>query len=555
MLVRLHVENYALIDRLDLEPDARLNIITGETGAGKSILLGALGLLMGARSDTGALLDKERNCVVEGIFRIKGLDLEEFFDANGLDWEEEIAVRRILTPAGKSRSFVGDLPVQLTTVRELGARLIDIHSQHRNLILQSEAFRTQALDTLAGNGALRERYAAAYARTGELRRSLEKLRDEAAAAARDQEWLRYQVEELTEARLRTGEQAELEEQQAMLAHAGSIGEKLDLLRTTLDDERSGVLPQLKHTATELARIGDHYPAAAAWSERIRQALVELRDVGDEASEAADRIEADPARLEKIDSRLAILYALCQKHRMEGSDELIPLRDRFAARLEAIDRGGERIAELERQLAEAELEARASADALHARRSEAAPQFEREVIATLERLGMAGTLFRIGLAPAEGLTPSGCDRVDYLFSADRNALPQPVEKIASGGELSRVMLAIKALLAKRMQLPTILFDEIDAGVSGRIADAMGQIIHDLSRTMQVIDITHLPQVASKGETHLVVYKEAGRTRIARLTQAQRVREIAKMLSGSEVTDAALAQARILLGRSGEGTLPL
>lgn len=547
MLLRLTVENYALIEHLELELDPRLNIITGETGAGKSILLGALGLLLGNKNDGSAALDATRNCVVEGVFHIGGLHLESFFEENDLDFEEQIVVRRIITPAGKSRSFVGDMPVQLSTLRELGTRLIDIHSQHRNLILSSEAFRTEALDTLADDGSLKGRYTAAYARTGELRRRLTDLRNRTAATRRDQEWLQYQLDELTAARLREGEQGELEREQTLLSNAGSIGERLELLRSVLDDEISGVLPQLKNIATELGRIREQYAPAGTWSERIRAALVELRDIGAEAAEAADRIEADPARLEQIDSRLATLYALCQKHHTDHADELIAVRDDYAARLEAICLGDEQTAALEAELAQAERQARALADELHHARSAAAPRFEKEVLTTLTRLGMTETIFRIALADAPSLTPTGRDNVSFLFSANRTAQPQPVEKIASGGELSRVMLAIKALLARQMQLPTILFDEIDTGVSGRIADAMGQIISDLSLTMQVVDITHLPQVASKGETHFVVYKESGHTRIARLLPEDRIREIAKMLSGSEITEAAISQSKILLSK--------
>ena len=548
MLRRLTVENYALIEHLELELDTRLNIITGETGAGKSILLGALGLLLGNKNDGTATRDAARNCVVEGTFHIGGLGLEEFFTENDLDYQEEIVVRRIVTPAGKSRSFVGDLPVQLATVRDLGARLIDIHSQHRNLILSSERFRTHALDTLSGNGVLLDRYTAAFTRANELRRHLTSLRDQAETASRDREWLRHQYDELCAARLRAGEQEELETEQSLLANAEGIGEKLALLRTVLDDERTGVLPQLKTAATELARIAQGYAPARAWSDRIRSVLVELRDVGDEAAEAADGIEADPARLEAIDRRLATLYDLCRKHGTEHADGLPAVRDRIAAQLDAIVGSQERIEAAEAELAAAEREAEELAEELHRSRREAAPRFEKEVLETLARLGMAETRFRIDLAQTPSLNAAGRDSVEFLFAASGTAQPQPIEKIASGGELSRVMLAIKALLARQMQLPTILFDEIDTGVSGRIADAMGQIISELSRTMQVVDITHLPQVASKGETHFVVYKQEGRTRIARLTEQERVREIAKMLSGSEITEAAISQSKILLSKS-------
>jgi len=547
MLRRLVVDNYVLIDRLELELDARLNIITGETGAGKSILLGALGLLLGARNEGATIKDTTRNCVIEGTFHIGGLNLQSFFDANDLDYDDEVTIRRIITPAGKSRSFVGDLPAPLTVVRELGVRLLDIHSQHSNLILSEELFRTHAIDLLADDSRLLHDYAAAYARMNELRREVTRLRAEAEAAKRDEEWIRYQYEELAAAKLREGEQAELEEQQALLAHAGTIGEKLELLRTVLDDETAGALPQLKAVITELHRIENQFTPAAAWCERLQACAIEMRDIGDEAAGAADRLETDPEKLERIDNRLAELYSLCQKHRVERADDLIPLRDRFDEQLGTIVRSDEAIRQALDDLARAEAEATALAAQLHDAREAAAPQFEKEVLSTLRQLGMVETRFIVQLAPAVALTPTGGDIVTFLFSANTSGVPAPVEKIASGGELSRVMLAIKALLARRMELPTILFDEIDTGVSGRIADAMGRIISDLSSSMQVIDITHIPQVASKGGTHFVVYKQDSTSNIRRLSAEERIDEIAKMLSGTHITDAARTQARILLGR--------
>lgn len=545
MLRRLTVENYALIDHLELELDEHLNIITGETGAGKSILLGALGLLLGNKNDGSVMKDAAKNCVVEGLFSLRGLGLEPFFEEHELDYEEEIILRRIITPAGKSRSFVGDLPAPLATVKELGARLLDIHSQHQNLILSSEAFRIEALDTLGGNGALRSEYAGAYAEAGRLRRELDAMREAAEAGRRDEEWLRYQVEELVSAKLREGEVAELEQEQAVLANADRIGEALGFLQRALDDEQTGILPQLKASETALSHIRGEYPAAAEWGERLHSTLQELKDIQSTVAVACERVEADPARLQAVDDRLATLYSLIRKHRTADLEELIAVRDRYAAQLDAIVHGDEALDAAREALAAAERRAGALAARLHEARAKVVPMFEKSVLATLQSLGMAETIFRISLTESGSLTPSGGDEVRYLFSANRTAAPQPVEKIASGGELSRVMLAIKVLLAKRMQLPTILFDEIDTGVSGRIADAMGQIISSLSESMQVVDITHLPQVASKGRSHFVVYKEEGRTRLRRLSAEERTREIAKMLSGAEVTAAALEQAKILL----------
>lgn len=547
MLRRLSVENYALIDKLEMELDPHLNIITGETGAGKSILLGALGLLLGAKNDGSAMKDSARNCSVEGVFDLTGRDMEPFFDENDLDYAPETTLTRIITPAGKSRAFINDVPVQLAQLRELGTRLIDIHSQHQNLILSSEEFRTSALDTVAANRELLAQYTAQYTRMSELRRRLTALREAAEKGRRDEEWLRFQTEELTAANLRPGEQAELEEELTVLENADRIGEVLTTLRNAFDTDETGVLAQLKNSENELNHIRSHYPAAGEYADRLRSVLEELKDINGSAAAACERLDADPERLAKLSARLDALIALQQKHHAGDEAELIAVRDRCAAQLAAIVHSGEEIAEAEAALAEAAGKVTALAERLHKAREKAAAGFEKHILSTLTKLGMPDTLFRIALTPLAEPCRTGCDSVQFLFTANRNMTPQPVERIASGGELSRVMLALKALLAERMQLPTIIFDEIDTGVSGRIADAMGEIIESLAFSMQVVDITHLPQVASKGSAHFVVYKRDGRTDITRLGDEERVTEIAKMLSGSRITDAAVAQARILLGK--------
>ena len=546
MLRRLSVSNYILIDSLEIEFDPRLNIITGETGAGKSILLGALGLLLGNKNEGAALRDTQRNCVIEGVFDIAAYGLRPFFEANDLDYADEAVVRRILTPAGKSRAYINDLPVQLAQLREFGSRLIDIHSQHQNLILASEEFRTEALDTVAGNGELRAAYCAKYERLQELQRTCARLRAEADAARRDEEWLRYQSEELTAARLRAGEVAELEAEQAVLANADRIGEAITAVRNAFDGDEIGVLAQVKNAEVEIGRLGGSYPHAADLSRRLRSALEELKDIVATLAEDGERIETNPERLQKVDDRLNTLYTLCQKHRAADEGELIALRDRYAAQLDAITHSDEELAALQAEIGAVRNEAELLASELHRTREQAAPAFAGQIVATLVRLGMPDARFEAAVVDCGALMEGGRDRVEFRFSANRTTPPAAVERIASGGELSRVMLALKALLARRMQLPTILFDEIDTGVSGRIADAMGEIICALAETMQVVDITHLPQVASKGSTHFVVYKRDGETHIARLTPDERTTEIAKMLSGSEVTEAAMTQARILLG---------
>lgn len=546
MLRRLTVENYALIDSLELELDAHLNIITGETGAGKSILLGALALLLGAKNEGSAMKDATRNCVVEGTFDLANHHLEPFFEEQELEYSPETTLTRIITPAGKSRAFINDMPVTLAQMRELGSRLIDIHSQHQNLILSSEEFRTRALDTLAGSGEWLERYTAEFERMCELRREVAALQEAASAGRRDEEWLRYQCEELQAANLREGELAETEEELRLLEHAESIGEVLTTLRNALDADQVGILSQLKQNESALMRLREAYSSATDYAQRLRSALEELKDISASVASDAERIEADPERLGKLTARVDLLYSLQQKHRVATEADLIATRDRYIAQLAAITHSDEQIATAQAALQASEERASHLAEELHRLRQKAAPHFAGQICATLALLGMGETRFEVALSPLNALSRTGSDAVQFLFSANARMSLQPIERIASGGELSRVMLALKALLAEKMQLPTVIFDEIDTGVSGRIADAMGEIIASLATTLQVVDITHLPQVASKGDTHFVVYKQEGRTSLARLSAEEREVEIAKMLSGSEVTDAALAQARILLG---------
>ena len=398
MLRRLSVENYALIEKLEMELDPHLNIITGETGAGKSILLGALGLLLGAKNDGSAMKDAARNCVVEGTFDLSGRSMESFFDENDLDYAPETHVKRMITPAGKSRAFINDIPVQLAQLREFGTRLIDIHSQHQNLILSSEEFRTSALDTVAGNGGLLAQYTAQYARLSELRRQLAALREAAADGRRDEEWLRFQCEELTAANLREGEQAATEAELAVLENADRIGEVLTTLRNAFDADETGILTLLKNSENDLVRIREHYPAAGEYAERIHSVLEELKDIDNAAAADCERIDADPERLAKLSARLDTLYALQQKHRAVSEAELIAARDGYAARLAAIVHGDEEIAATEKALHETEQKAAALADRLHKAREKAAAGFAKQILATLTQLGMPDTVFEVALTP-------------------------------------------------------------------------------------------------------------------------------------------------------------
>ncbi|MBR3792428.1 MAG: DNA repair protein RecN [Alistipes sp.] len=553
MLRRLSIENYALIDKLDLELDAHLNIITGETGAGKSILLGALGLLLGNKNEGGTIRDEGRNCIIEGVFDVEGYGLEPLFEETDLDYEPQTVIRRVISASGKSRAFVNDMPVQLSALRELGVRLIDIHSQHRNMILSDEAFRTSALDTLADAVPTVEEYRAIYSQLQAAKRDLEQMVAEAESLKRDEEWLRYQVEEFEAAALKAGELAEAEAELAVLENADQIGEALVTLRNIFDADEVGVLEQLAAGESAIAHVSANYPSGEQVCERLRSVVAELKDLGQLVADDSERIEADPERLQRLTDRVNLIYSLCQKHRVKDLDELLAVGERLAEQLSAITHSDERIDEQREKIAALKQKAERLAEKIHTLRVKASAKMSKSVVQMLVQLGMAEARFEVEVEPTQELTQSGADRIRYMFSANGRLAPQPVEKIASGGEISRVMLSLKALLAEKSKLPTIIFDEIDTGVSGRIADAMGEIINALGENMQVVAITHLPQVASKGEAHFVVYKHDSRTNLTRLGDEERVTEIAKMLSGSEISSAALSQARLLLGVEPKTTL--
>ncbi len=545
---RITIENYALIDHLEMDIDQHLNIITGETGAGKSILLGALGLLLGNKNDGSAIKDNTKNCIIEAQFSIEGLSLEPLFDEYDWDWEPEITVRRMITPAGKSRAFVNDLPVQLSELRELGSNLIDIHSQHQNRVLSDEIFRIRALDLLADNEQLLNSYTSKYESLQSLRRELTSAEEVIQTARREQEWLTYQVEELTAASLKEGEDKQAETELSLLENVDRISAALSLFGQRMDDENFGVLLAIKSSQSDFAALDKSYAPAVEYAERLAAVLAELKDMNSSISVENERVESDPEKLQRLSDRLNTIYSLCQKHRAKDLEELLQIRDRYSDQLLSIVQGDENIEKIKSAIKSTEEVARKLAEKLHKARAAVAPKFEKEIVSTLQKLGMVDVVFCAELSQTPMLTSMGVDRVDFLFSANKGVSPQAIERIASGGEISRVMLSLKALLARRMKLPTIIFDEIDTGVSGRIADAMGEIISSLALSMQVIDITHLPQVASKGETHFVVYKSEGKTNIRKLSAEERIEQIATMLSGSEITEAAKQQAKILLNNA-------
>ncbi|MFI3306028.1 MAG: DNA repair protein RecN [Rikenellaceae bacterium] len=547
MLRSLRVENYALIDALQMELDPSLNIITGETGAGKSILLGALGMLLGAKNDGAATRDNTKSCVIEGLFSVESLGLESLFDEMDWEYEEEVTIRRVITAGGKSRSFVGDIPVSLNDLKVLSSRLIDIHSQHQNQVLSDERFRVNALDTLYDSNDIINKYRDSYTSLQELRAELRAVEEIAASARRDEEWLTHQVEELTAAKLRAGESEEAEARLQLLENSEAICGALSTLAESLDgDTEQAIIISLKVCEKELSSVARSMPAAAEYAVRLASVIEELKDLKVSAVDDMERIESNPEELAKLNDRINTIYSLCQKHRARDLAELIEVRDRYCEQLSTIHNSDDRIASLKTKIADCESVTKSIAAAITKSRRAAAPAFAQSICRTLHRLGMEQARFEVAVTPLGRLGESGSDGVEFLFSSVEGRTLQGVEKIASGGEISRVMLALKSLLAERGDLPTIIFDEIDTGVSGRIAESMGEIISELSQRMQVIDITHLPQVASKGESHFVVYKDGGRTNIQRLTAAERIDHIATMLSGSTITEAALSQAKILLG---------
>ncbi len=545
MLIKISVENYALIESLHMELDGHLNIITGQTGAGKSILLGALGMILGGRADAGVLLDVGRNCVVEGEFDVEGYGLEGFFEEHDLDFSREITVRRVITPAGKSRAYVNDLPVSLTLLKELGTHLVDIHSQHQSLLVSDEMFRMKMVDGIARNTKLTDRYGGLYARWRDVERELAVLREELEQSRRDEEYVRYQYEELAAMNLGEGEMERLEEEQKRLAGVEEIQEALGGSLELLNGEPSGAVDALKSVTNALSRVEEVYGPSAEWRARVESAYIELKDIVNELENAVEEVVGDPRRLAEVEERMATLFALMQKHRVSSVEELIALRDDYGRRLQNISDGDGRMAELQAEAAACRKRVEECAAELSESRCRAAEKLQDGVMKMLGRLGMESARFVCAVERAERLASSGCDELMFLFASGADGQLRPLDKVASGGEISRVMLCLKALVAKSAMLPTIIFDEIDTGVSGRIADVTGEIIAELSESMQVLNITHLPQVASKGDTHFLVYKDS-RTHIRRLSEEERVEEIANMLSGSSVTDAARQQARLLLG---------
>ena len=555
MLQSLTISNFALIAELHIDFQRGFSVITGETGAGKSILLGAIGLLLGQRAEARMIKEGANRCVIEAEFNLDGYGLEPFFEANDLDFDgHNCLIRRELTASGKSRAFINDTPAPLSLLKELGNRLIDIHSQHQNLVLADEDFQLNVVDIIANNKAERDAYANTYRTFQEVSRQIKEAEALLAKGREDEDFLRFQLSQLDEAQLAPGQQAELEQEAQTLEHAEDIKQALYATTSLLqggDDERGTDIINALHEASRLMDgIAQMLPAANELSERLESCRIELKDIADEVDSQADRIAFDPTRLEVVNERLSLLYSLQQKHHVQTEEALIELADDFRRRLNAIDHGDEHLQALRQQLEQVRNTLLQQAEALTKSRRAAAHEVEAQMEKRLVPLGIPNVKFKVNIRPLTTPTATGMDAVEFLFSANKNGALNPISQVASGGEIARVMLALKAMLSGAVSLPTIIFDEIDTGVSGHIAESMALMMREMSEGgRQIISITHLPQIAALGTHHYRVYKEdddEGTTsHISRLTYQQRIEEIAHMLSGATLTDAAVENAKALL----------
>ncbi|MBQ2807813.1 MAG: DNA repair protein RecN [Bacteroidaceae bacterium] len=552
MLKHITIRNFALIEKVEIDFSAGFSVITGETGHGKSVFLGAVAMLLGQRSDVKAIREGAERCVIEGVFDLAGFDLEALFEENDIDYDRECIIRRELSANGRSRAFINDTPVNVSLLKELGSRLIDIHSQHQNLLLGDRNYQLGVLDTLAGNQERLAGYKVAYEAHLSLQRELSARKRALEEARRDEEWLRFQLEELEAAALKSDELEELERELQELSHAEEIQAALYGAYSAIDGDERNMLQALREATSALSRIAVHYPSAQELADRLESNYIELKDCCEEIQQRAGRVQFAPSRLEFVENRVAQIYSLTKKHRVAGADELIALAADYSARLDSIAFGDDDIKGLEREIEKSGGNLAIMAGALTAARKEAASVLQERIIAILVTLGMPMIRFEVDFKSLQGFTSVGCDDVVFLFSANSSSAPQPLSDVASGGEMARVMLALKSLIASSTKQPTLIFDEVDTGVSGALAERMGRIMQQMACGFcQVLSITHLPQVAALGSTHYKVYKEETDngtvTNIVELGQQERVREIAQMMSGEVLTEAALDNARQLLSK--------
>ena len=550
MLQSLSIENYALIDKLEINFKHGLSIVTGETGAGKSILLGALGLLVGQRADTAVLKDKERSCVVEGMFVVTNRDLEQLFADNDIDFSNVTTIRRVVSSNGKSRAFINDQPVTLSVLKDFGEQLIDIHSQHQNLLLQNAAFQLKVVDSLAENKPLRDSYAAVFAQLKRSSQQLNELEEQARMSRGDLDYQTHLYNELQAANLRDGEQTELETEQQQLTHAEEIKLAFTRVADLLAGDDGGVNKMLREAELLLEKMGNVFAKAEPLADRLRSSLIELRDVANEVESIAEDTEVNAPRLQEVSARLDLIFTLQKKHKANTVAELLQTQEQLGQKVGMVDNLDEQLAALRKQCAELRAEAEKLAEQISAARQKVFSAIESHVANMLKDLGIPNAAMVVQRKDLPALGATGKDDICFLFSANKGVAPQDIARVASGGEISRLMLSLKSLVAWTGNLPTIIFDEIDTGVSGEVADRMGAIISELGKAIQVINITHLPQIASKGQTHFFVYKEetpsGTTTKIKQLSDTERVTAIARMLSGQTLTEAAVKNAKELLG---------
>ncbi len=550
MLSNLHIQNYALIDSAEIELGPGLTIITGETGAGKSILLGALGLLLGDRADASLLFDKSRKCVVEGKFTVGKFGLKKFFEDNDLDYSDETIIRRELTSEGKSRAFVNDTPVAISFLKQIAPRLLDVHSQHETLTLTNSSFQLSALDAVAGNDKLNVEYAERFKRYRKSLSALEELKELEAQSKKDLDYFTFQFEELDSLELKEMEQDELESELKTLENAETIKSGLAKSYGALNGGEENLVAGINAVKISMNQLSKYNPKVAALAERLNSSLIELQDIAAETEQLEEEIVYDPNRLAMVNERLDAIYRLQQKHGVRTVTELIVLCEDLRTKIDAIASLDSQLIFAEKEMNEALALVREPGEKLTAQREESAPKLSKEIKSMLAELGMPAAQLKVEMETMTEPLNSGFDKVQFMFTANKGSELQPISKVASGGELSRLMLSLKAMLSRGASLPTIIFDEIDTGISGDIAAKAGGIMHKMGANMQVITITHLPQVASKGDTHLFVYKEeVGKktvSRIKQLSDKQRIEEIAKMLSAGKPGEAARENAKELLG---------
>ena len=551
MLSRLHIKNYAIISELDFELHSGLTIITGETGAGKSILLGALSLVLGKRADSSVLFDKEAKCVVEAFFNIENLAIQSYFTENDLDVENPTILRREINANGKSRAFINDTPVNLNQLKALASKLIDIHSQHEVLTLKSAEFRTSFLDSCADGGTLVDNYLTAYQDWKIISKQVESLKEQLNNAQADEDYLQFQLSELEELDIKAGELQECQDKLSLLENAEEIAETLSQVSNLILNDENAIVDNLRKTESELLRLGRKFPAANDWANRIKQSLIDLEDAANEMDRNSGSVEHDPAELRRLEDRVDEIIRLMTKHRKQSEAELVEYQLELSDKLNSISNSDEELTLLNGKLEKADSTVQKLANQLTNQRKRIAKQISQPLVEELRLLGMPDAEIQISVDAVDRIA-TGQDKVEVKFTSNKGQIPQDISKVASGGELSRLMLSIKAEMAKNTQLPAIIFDEVDTGVSGDVADKVGDKIKALSSNMQVLCITHLPQIASKADSHYFVYKEQeqGRTvtGIKPLEKSDRIVEIAKMLSTANPTEAALEHAKNLVEKT-------